>query len=95
MKRKRWLLILALTWAALPWVFWGVYQFHSPDHADAFWLPAMPFILISFIPMWVGHGTADPNWFPLAWVIGSSIFNLTVGALLVIIVSGMRRQPDA
>jgi hypothetical protein len=55
----------------------------------------MPFILISFIPMWVGHGTADPNWFPLAWVIGSSIFNLTVGALLVIIVSGMRRQPDA
>lgn len=64
-------------------VFFCVFQFHKADHADPFWLPAMPFVYGSFIPMMLFGNSADnPNWFPLGWVIGSSVFNLAIGTLV-------------
>jgi len=34
----KWLWIFPALWAISPWLFWFVYQFHKPDHADPFWL---------------------------------------------------------
>jgi hypothetical protein len=87
MKFPKWLSFVPMTWALLPWLFWCVFQFHKPDHADPFWLPAIPFIYVSFIPMMLfGHDSDNPNWFPLGWVAGSSVFNLAAGALLSVII---------
>ena len=96
MKTTKWLLLIPAIWGALPWVFWCVYHFHKPDHADPLWLPAMPFVFVSFIPMLLfGNGTQNPDWFPLGWVAGSSVFNLAAGGLLFLFVSVYRSQRNA
>ena len=80
----RWLKILPVLWALLPWFFWCVYQFHKLDHADPFWLVAIPFVFVSYIPAMVfGSGAGSADWFALGPVIISSIFNLALGAFLI------------
>src|SRR5258706_9926737 len=81
---RKWLLIVAVVWAAMPWLFWSVYQFHNPDHADVFWLPAMPFVILSFVPMLVSR--PETVGFPMGWVIGSLAFNFVVVALVMFFV---------
>ena len=94
--RIKWPLIASGAWALLPWLLWAVYQFHKPDHADPFWLPAMPLVFASFIPMLLNYGdTPAGNWFPIVWVLGSSVFNLAAGLLLSFIVSLFSTQSDA
>jgi hypothetical protein len=85
---RKWLLIIAVVWAAMPWLCWFVFQFHKPDHADVFWLPAMPLVIISFIPMLVSH--PDTVGFPVGWVIGSSVFNFMVVALVMFFVKSIQ-----
>lgn len=87
------LLIGALIWALLPWLFWCVCQVHKPDHADPFWLPAMPIVLASFIPMLISH-YEGPDWFPIGWVIASSVFNLVVGVLVSFVTRSISRARD-
>ena len=90
------LLIVAVIWAVMPWALWFVYQFHKPDHADPFWLLAMPLVFLSFIPMLLKHSdTGSGGWFPVGWVIVSSAFNFAVGTLLAIFVRLFRKQNDA
>ncbi len=92
-KARKWFLILPVwIWALLPWIFWCVYEIHKPGHADPFWLPVMPLVFVSFIPMLLVQRDANPNWFPLGWVIGCSLFNLTVGALLIVTITGLRKS---
>jgi hypothetical protein len=90
------LLIVVVIWAVMPWALWFVYQFHKPDHADAFWLPAMPLVFLSFVPMLLKHSvTGSESWFPIGWVVGSSAFNLAVGILFAFLVRSLRRRSDA
>jgi len=85
--RTKWALIISSAWALLPWLLWAVYQFHKPDHADLFWMSAIPLVFISFIPMLLsGGGTQTGDWFPIAWVFGCSVFNLAAGLLLSFVI---------
>lgn len=90
----KWLLIVTGTWALLPWLLWLVYQFHKPDHADVFWLLALPFTFISFLPMFLSQGGDAPMWFPMGWVIGSSAFNLVLGTAFFLAVSLLTKKRD-
>jgi hypothetical protein len=88
-------LLLAITtfWALMPWLLWAVYQFHPPDHADPFWLLMIPFAFASFIPMILrSNDSGDTSWFPLGWVVASSLFNLLVGGLILLVVKVVRTK---
>ena len=95
--KRRWLsrpvLIGVAAWALLPWFFALVYSFHPFDHADPFWLPALPWVIVSFLPMEMfaphAHG------FPLPWVAASSVFNLAAGLLVTGIAAAIRARREA
>lgn len=97
MKNSRWP-IPALTISVptlVPWVLWAIYQFHKPDHADVFWLPAMPLSFIFLLPMWLIHGGGGPNWFPVDWVALSSAFNLVFAASIWSVVLLIKKKTSA
>jgi hypothetical protein len=87
--------IAALIWALLPWGFCAAYTLHKPHHADAFWLPAIPLVFVSFIPILIpailGFYDSDTE-FSLGMVIGSSIFNLMAGLFIAYLVRGFGRK---
>jgi hypothetical protein len=90
-----WVWLVGSAWALLPWMFWAVYQHHKPDHADVFWLPAMPLVFLSFIPLLAAYGgdTSHDNWFPVGWVLVCSVFNLIAYPLTLLLIRFWSNKP--
>jgi ACR3 family arsenite efflux pump ArsB len=91
MRTAKWILIGL--WVISPWLFWTVYQFHSPDHADVFWTAAMPLVIVSCQPMLLSHSaTEGAVLFPTGMVAWCSIFNLVAGVLIFTIVKTLKKN---
>jgi hypothetical protein len=69
-----------------------VYQFHKPDQADVFWLTAMPFTVVSWLPLLLSHSaTEGATLFPEGTVALCSIFNLVAGVLILSVVKTLKK----
>ena len=84
---------LIVVWALSPWLVWAVYQFHKPDHADAFWTASIPFVIFSCLPLVLSQASWDgTNWFPTGMVAVCSIFNVAAGILILAVVKALRKH---
>jgi hypothetical protein len=70
---------------------WYISRLYKPDHADPFWLPVMPVVLLSLLPSLV-LPDAPGVFIPLSHAAVSSVFNLTVGLLIALVLRRVVRK---